>query len=222
MRTATSTPSLERPFDNVNTSDNPSISPGPGTMIHHKYSTRKPLRIIVSWNTRARRPYGVPKARRVLPPELLLKRFDQVRGCLDKVIGLTVAQREVALRLLRIWSYYGYVYPKQATITAEPGCKKSTYWRTISLLKSLGLIEVINRFVIRDHAQISNLYRLDQLVLVLARYIAERRGLDCPAWLEPVLIMPARDFYSFLTRRPEARSGPALPAFDRLLRCFSA
>lgn len=183
------------------------------SMIHHK-APQLPEKIIVSYKSIERgNPYGVSQARRVLSPQLLLKEFDYIRDCLDYTLGLSCSQREVALRLLRLWAYYGYVYPKESTITEQPGCSKATFWRTIKLLKELGLIHVIPRFVIREHAQISNLYRLDRLVLLLARYLGEHGHRFYENWLTPALTMPARAFWSQIYQAPEARAGPGVSAF---------
>ena len=178
------------------------------SMIHHNVPGVIPRKLIVSYKSIERAPYGVSQSRRILSPQILLKKFDRIRDCLEDVVGLSTAQREVVLRLLRFWAYYSQVYPKQAQVSSEPGCSKATYWRTVRQLSDRGLIEVINRYVVRPHAQISNLYRLDRLVLLLARYLAEH---GCPfreKWLEPYLSMPGRLFWSIVYQTPEARAGP--------------
>lgn len=200
--------SVEQLFLPVKSNLNTELNSSPDSMIHHKAPL--PDRIIMRAD-RVRyvgKPYSVSRSHRVLSPQLLLKKFDYIRDCLEVVLGLTPAQRTVVLRLLRYWAYYGYVYPKEATVTEDPGCSKATYWRTIRLLKELGLIHVINRFIIRPHAQISNLYRLDKLVVLLARYLAEHIAHVWPDWLTPVLTMPAREFYRWACQSPEARAGP--------------
>jgi len=211
------TPIIEQMSDSVKPTIKKPSSLLSDSVIHHNVSSYPHKKIIVSYKTLNHKPYGVSSSRRVLSTGLLLKRFDEVRNCLQYRLGLTVSQREVVLRLLRMWAYYGYCYPKEALITSEPGCSKATYWRTIRRLEDVGLLSVVNRYVIRPHAQISNLYLLDQLVLVLARYISERREFDCPRWLTPVLTMPDRTFWSFLSRVPGDRAGPCLPAFEDLL-----
>lgn len=199
---------LEQPFVTVKSALNDQPPAVPDSMIHHKYSPSLRKKIIVSYNTLSRRPYGVSQARRVLSPQLLLKRFDTVRDCLEYRLGLTTAQREVAIRLLRYWSYYGYVYVKESQVTAEPGCSKATYWRTVKILESLGLLDIVNRFVIRPHAQISNLYRLDRLVLVLAKYISEHHGLGGPSWLIAALTRAPRSTSRAPDRNRGDRAGP--------------
>lgn len=186
----------------------------PNSMIHHKLSLL-PSKIIVSYtNIGINKAYGVSSTYRVLSPQLLLKRFDNIRDCLTDTLGLTIAQREVVLRLLTFWAYYGSVYSKEATITEQPGCSKATFWRTIKILKSLGLIRVVNRYVIRPHAQISNLYRLDRLVLLIARYLAEHGVGFLEKWLTPALTMPGRLFWAQIFQTPGIRAGPGALAYS--------
>jgi len=192
---------------------NTQLSLFPDSMIHHK-PPLLPHKIIVSYKRiEKERPYGVSKTYRVLSPGLFSKKYNDIRDCLQYTLGLTVAQRDVILRLLRYWAYYGNVYPKEAQVTLEPGCKKATFWRTIRLLKERGLLQVVNRFVMRPHAQISNLYRLDKLVVLLARYLAEHGVAFREKWLIPALTMPARQFWSQVFLTPEARAGPGVLAF---------
>jgi len=195
MLAATLTTKVAQPFCPVKSRGNLVISATLNSMIHHK-ETYNNKRIILSKNYNySRKPYGVSSTYRILSPQLLLKKFDHVRDCLENLMGLTLAQREVTLRLLRYWAYYGQVYVKEATITSEPGCSKVTYWRTVRLLKSLGLLTVINRFLIRPHAQISNLYRFDRLLLLLARYLAEHGTKFLEKWLIPALSLPGSIFW---------------------------
>ena len=181
------------------------------SMIHHKDLIPR-NRIIVSYYNMCRdKRYGVSSSFRVLSPGLLCRKYDSVRECLQTCLGLTTAQREVTLRLLRLWAYYGKVYSKESLISSEPGCSKATFWRTVRLLEERGLIEVVNRFLIRPHAQISNIYRLDRLVLLLARYLAEHGHHFLQGWLTPALTMPGREFWSQITRAPGDRAGPLIP-----------
>jgi len=165
-------------------------------MIHHKVTLSSSNRIILSYSNYSSNPYGVSQSRRVLSPGLLLKKFDYIREGLQDVVGLTQAQREAALRLLRYWAYYGNVYVKESQVTSKPGCSKATYWRTVRLLRDLNLVQVFNRYVIRPHAQISNLYRLDRLVLLLARYLAEHGVPFLEKWLQPYLAMSGSQFWA--------------------------
>jgi len=178
-------------------------SPSPGSMIHHKViinntldNNRHTTHRIILRKGMCLNHYGVSSSQRIISPGLMLKKFDYIRDCLDNVVGLTTAQREVTLRLIRFWAYYGNVYPKESAITLEPGCSKTTFWRTIRILRELGLIRVVNRYILRPHAQISNLYLLHNLVVVIARYLAEH-GQDFKAkWLRPFLQMTGAQFWS--------------------------
>ena len=191
--------------------DNTSHSPD--LMIHHKTRDPQRERLIVSYSDYGGDRYGVSRSRRAISSSLFIKKFDRIRDCLRDVLGLTPAQREVTLRLLRLWAYYGLVYPKEAQITEDPGCSKATYWRTVKLLKELGLLSVINRYVIRPHAQISNLYRLDRLAVLLARYLAEQGVGFLEKWLRPALTMPGRQFWSQIFLTPGDRAGPGAGEF---------
>ncbi len=206
---ATNSPStVAQTFWPVKSTVNTQLPLFPVSMIHHK----DPLlrnKIIVSYsNIGSSKAYGVSRSRRAITSSLFIKKFDYIRDCLKDVLGLTTSQREVTLRLLRLWSYYGLVYPKASMLTDSPGCSKATYWRTIRLLKDAGLIEVLNRYVIRPHAQISNLYRLDRLALLLARYLAEHGVAFWEKWLRPALTMPGQQFWSQIFLTPGERVVP--------------
>lgn len=217
MRAATVTSKLAQPFDPVNSQLPLFPETLPGSVIHHK--PREPRRKeIISYSLlRERRGYGVSSSRRILSPQSFLKRYDKIRDFLEFTLGFSTAEREATQRLLRFWAYYGHVYVKQSQVSTDPGVSKATYWRAIRRLRDLGLIRVVNRFVIRPHAQISNRYELDQLVIVLARYLAEHGAPFRDRFLLPALAMPGRQFWAFLSRSPGDRAGPALPMFEGLL-----
>mgnify|MGYP001572091397 CR=1 FL=1 len=162
----------------------------PRTMIHHSNAYPHYIRGNKDIVWRDTSYYGVSTSLRVLSPQLLFKRFNLVRKFLEGTLGLSPAQREVTLRLIRFWAYYGKVYPKEPQICGEPGCSKATFWRTIKHLQDVGLITVIHRFLTPYRRQISNLYRLDKLILLIAKYLAEH-GVSLPArWLKPYLQLP--------------------------------
>ena len=120
--------------------------------------------------------YGVPTRRKILTCELYNKRFDEIRHYLDRNIGLTLAERDGILRLLRIYAYYGRVYPKASQVADDfgnmvPGCSKRSFWRAIAKLREDGLVQVHNRYL--HGRQISNCYRLDKLILCLVRWLLE-------------------------------------------------
>ena len=118
----------------------------------------------------------MPADKKILTIELFIKRFDEIRRFLEQRAGLTIAEREAVLRLLRIYCYYGRVYPKAEQIADDfgnmtKGCSKRSFWRAIYKLREDGLVQVHNRYL--HGRQISNTYRLDKLVICLVRYLME-------------------------------------------------
>jgi len=195
MSNRSPSPNLAQMFDSVKPKVNTQLPLFSDTVIHHKVLRDVTLKVPIVYKGYGCKTYGVSSSRRVLTPDLLLKKFDYVRDCLKLTLGLTIAEREVVLRLLRYWAYYAYVYPKEASVTEEPGCSKATFWRTVRRLKELGLLTVVNRFLIRPHAQISNLYRFDKLLILVARYLAEHIAHLWPEWLAPYFVMSGREFW---------------------------
>jgi len=114
--------------------------------------------------------YGVPAPRRMLSPSLLLKKHHYIIDFL-RTVELTPAEREITMHLLRLYAYYGKVYPKADEFTWDGGCSKRSFWRAVAKLEEMGVIDRINRYL--HHLQISNCYRLDKLVLCIIRYLAE-------------------------------------------------
>ena len=186
---------LAHPFQNVKPLLNTQLTLFPDSVIHHNKGRSGREYIVLSKRNLHSQPYGVSSALRVLSPGILLKRFDQVRDCLQYVLGLTTGQREVTLKLLRFFAYYGQVYPKAGLLCQEPGSSRATFWRTIKRLGEQNLIQVVNRFVFRPHAQISNLYRFDKLLILIARYLAEHGVAFYQKWLKPYLSMPGSAFW---------------------------
>ena len=180
----------------------------PDSLRHHSNYTRK--RIVGNRGKVWRETgyYGVSSYYRILTKGLFIKRRDQVRDFLKDVLGFTVAQRELTLRLLEFWSHYGKVYPKIALLCEEPGCSKATAWRTVAILEGQGLIERVNRIMKPTRRQISNLYLLHKLLLLIARYLAEHGQAFYEKWLQPYLVLPGRLFWGGIYRVLEARVGP--------------
>lgn len=118
--------------------------------------------------------YAVPAPRRMLTPSLLIKKHAHIIAYL-KGMGLTPSERQIALHLLRLYAYYGKVYPKAHEFIEDGGCSKRSFWRAVAKLQDAGAIDRINRYL--HHLQISNCYRLDKLVLCIVRYLAEH---GCP------------------------------------------
>lgn len=210
MNPVNSSPSLEQPFCPVKSTSKLNTTHSSDSMIHHNASPLPDRVLLYSKGMCRYKPYGVSRTYRVLSPQLLLRKWNYIRSFMEDTLDLAPAQRTVIFRLLTLWAYYGSVYPKESQVTEDPGCSKATFWRTIRLLKELGLVHVINRYVIRPHAQISNLYRLDKLVLVIARYLAEHGAGFLEKWLKPYLAMPGSLFWSNLLwgSSPGCRGSP--------------
>jgi len=140
-------------------------------MAHHNPSNHNiTLRIYYKRGVREREGYGVPRTRRILTTGLFHKRHDQIRHLLV-YLGLENRERDAIFGLLRLYCYYGKTYPKAADLAGDEQISKRTFWRAIHKLRSLGVIEVVNRYF--NHRQISNLYRLDKLVVMIARLLVE-------------------------------------------------
>jgi len=128
----------------------------------------------------------------MLSPGLLLKKHDYIIGYL-KEERLTSAEREIAMHLLRLYAYYGKVYPKAEAFTEFRGCSKRSFWRAVAKLEESGLIDRINRYL--AHLQISNCYRLDKLVLCIVRYLAEHGSPDIPDYAHDLLKLIGASFW---------------------------
>ncbi|MBA7611729.1 hypothetical protein ES703_18958 [subsurface metagenome] len=115
--------------------------------------------------------YGVPSTYRLLTMGNYHKHHADINTMLRVVLGLENRERSAVFCLLRLFLYYGKVYPKAADVADQEYISKRTFWRAMNKLREMGVIEVINRYI--KHKQISNFYRLDKLVLMIARYIAE-------------------------------------------------
>jgi hypothetical protein len=159
-------------------------------------------------DTITKNPYGVSSIKRLLSPQALLKHFDQVRQFMTDSLKLTTGQREVVFRLLKLWCYYGKVYSKENQITELPGCKKATFWRTIAILKHNNLVTVVNRYIKRDQAQISNLYILDKLILAIAKYLAEKGAKIHDFGAIKELLLPGSQFWQMIFTREFILSPP--------------
>ncbi|GAI72720.1 unnamed protein product [marine sediment metagenome] len=88
--------------------------------------------------------YGVPAPRRMLTPGLLLKKHDYIRAYLVS-LGLTTAERDAAFFLLRLYAYYGKVYPKAPNYTEDCYRSKRSFWRAVAKLEEQGIIDADRR-----------------------------------------------------------------------------
>ncbi|MBA7576606.1 hypothetical protein ES708_18447 [subsurface metagenome] len=145
-------------------------SPSPQSMAHHNSSTPHSLSIFYKRGIEIEKRYGVPRTRRILTMGMFHKYHDEILHQLTW-LGLETRERDAIFKLLELYIYYGKVYPKAADIADQAYISKRTFWRAIGKLREIGAIEVLNRYA--RHRQISNLYRLDKLVVMLARFLAE-------------------------------------------------
>ncbi|MBA7495978.1 hypothetical protein ES702_06574 [subsurface metagenome] len=140
----------------------------------------------------ARLTYGVPPQRRILTAGVLIKRHRLIVDCLV-MLGFPTWRRSVILELVRLYAYYGKVYPKAKHIAEDAYCSKRTFWRTIVDMEQDGLIQRDNRYL--NHLQISNAYRLDRLVLILVRYITEHAECLFAKDAPKLIFAPAQYFW---------------------------
>ncbi|GAI67746.1 unnamed protein product [marine sediment metagenome] len=150
-----------------------SLSPpaSPQSTAHHNALPIDLKTIYYKKDIEKERRYGVPQTYRILTMGNYHKHHDDINNMLRVVVGLENRERSAVFCLLRLFLYYGKVYPKAADVAEQEYISKRTFWRAIGKLRDLGVIEVLNRYV--KHRQISNCYRLDKLVVMLATYIAE-------------------------------------------------
>lgn len=202
----------------VNPPENFTLQPSLPGLIHHNVPHRGTYLFSLKGVWDGLRRYGVSRNQRVLTSGNLLKHWGRLAPLLGDRLGLSTTQQTAVKRLLRLWAYYGLVYPKASQVAHEPtveemiislnaggaggeaarsyGCSKSTFWRTVRKLRDMGLVEVVNRYVLREHAQVSNLYRLDKLIIVLARYLAEHGRQNFPKWIRFYLAYSGTAFWS--------------------------
>jgi len=195
MQRSTLRSTLEHLCDNVKPDINSQLPLFPGSMIHHKVTTPRIVGSTLKDIERIGKRYGVSSSYRVLTKGLLLKKFDQIRDALTNVCNLTTKEREVVLVLLRLYAYYPQVYPKASQVAEEANVSIATFWRTVDKLQDMNLLEVANRFLIRVEAQISNLYLLKGLIILIAKYLADRIAHIWPDWIMPALKIPWPEFW---------------------------
>lgn len=142
----------------------------PQSMAHHNTLPRRGLNLFFKKGVKIEKRYGVPQTQRLLTMGNYHKHHDEICHLMNR-LGLDPRERDAVFVLLRLFIYYGKVYSKAADVAEDAYISKRTFWRAVGKLRDLGVLEVFNRYA--NHRQISNLYRLDKLVLLLARYLAE-------------------------------------------------
>jgi len=158
-------------------SDNEPVSseslppPSPQPTAHHNPLSPVTDQTYYKRGTNVESCYGVPQSYRLLTMGNYHKHHSEINTMLRVLFGLENRERDAIRCLLRLFFYYGKVYPKAADVADQEYISKRTFWRAMGKLRDLGVLEVINRYI--NHRQISNFYRLDKLVVMIANYIAE-------------------------------------------------
>jgi len=155
----------------INSESLPPLSASPQSTAHHNALSKDLNTIYYKKGIEIEKRYGVPSTYRILTMGNYHKHHSDINTMLRVVLGLENRERSAVFCLLRLFLYYGKVYPKAADVADQEYISKRTFWRAMEKLREMGVLEVINRYI--NHRQISNLYRLDKLVLMVARYIAE-------------------------------------------------
>jgi len=140
-------------------------------MAHHNALSPVIDKIYCKKGIELEKRYGVPSTYRILTMGNYHKHHSDINTMLRVVCGLENRERSAVFCLLRLFFYYGQVYPKADDVAEQEYISKRTFWRAIGKLKASGVIEVLNRYI--NHKQISNLYRIDKLILMIARFISE-------------------------------------------------
>lgn len=147
-------------------------------------------------HTTSRIPYGVPSPGAVLPRGVLFKRWRDSQTFFRSTLQLTQPQRAVVSELVRLWMIKGRVYPTAEQVAKAAGVSVRTFWRTIKRLEEMRMVQVVNRYVQREWAQISNLFRLERLIFALARFLAECGERNLGPMMARFLALPGREFWS--------------------------
>lgn len=206
MKSLATSSNLAQTFWPVKSSEPSYFGSPPDSMIHHKVESPS-YKIIYRSKDRCRcKPYGVSSSKSVLTPGLLLKKYDLVRTFLQNTCQLPPKQLAVALALLRLRAYYPQVYSKASQLAEMANVSIPTVWRAVKRFEDMNLIEVVNRFLIRVEAQISNLYLLDKLLILIARYLAEHGQRFYEKWLKPYFSLPGSTFWPLFLATERARA----------------
>lgn len=195
MQSIATSPNLAQPFSFVNPHLNTQLPLFPNSMTPHSNSHIYGIRGNLDKVRKDTSYYGVSWDHRVLTKGVFIKQRDRVRDFLQNTLGFSVGDRDFTLGTLEYWAYYGKCYAKIADLCRKPGCSESTAHRALSKLKNLGLVVVIERYLEPRRRQISNLFLLHKLILVIARYLAEHGQRFAEKWLEPYLQLPGAVFW---------------------------
>jgi len=146
--------------------------------------------------TSLRKPYGVPSPGCVLPRGVIYQRWRDLQAFLRVTLMLTKPERAVVSQMVTIWMIKGEVYPTAKQVAEATKVSVRTFWRTIKRLEAMKMIEVWDRYVQREQAQISDLFRLERLIFALARFLAECGERQLGPMIARFLALPGREFWS--------------------------
>ncbi len=181
-------------------------------MIQHKWSrdhTYQILRIIEGGKGNH---YGVSYKPKILTPGLFFKHHDRVMVFLRDTLRLSPRQCEITEQLLRFYIFYSSVYPSQKDCSGRHRGTKPTFWRTISKLEEMGMIVRIPRYFVREKAQTSNLYEMEKLLILLARYIREHGAALADNCIKLIIDLGGAEFWSWAFNRKYSEVLPAMGA----------
>lgn len=181
-------------------------------MIHYKWSQDRSYQVLFNVNNDVDTSYGVSSKPRILNIKLMQRHYDRIVIFLRDILGLSPFQVAVAVKLLRFYAYYGRVYPRQSDIQEGHIVSKATFWRTIEKLEGLGLLKRIPRYFIREKAQTSNLYEMEKLLIVLARYLREHGVALADSCVKVILKLGGAEFWSWAFNRKYSALLPGLGA----------
>lgn len=102
--------------------------------------------------------------------------------------------------MVRLWGIKGEVYPTAEQLAEAAHVSVRTVWRTIEHLEKMNMIQVVNRYVQREWAQISNLFRMEKLIFALARFLAECGERNLGPMMARFLALPGLEFWSRIWR----------------------
>ena len=132
----------------------------------------------------------------MLPRGVIFKRWLDVQAFMRVTLQLSKPERAVVSELVRLWMIKGAVYPTAKQVAETALVSKRTFWRTVKRLEALKMVQVVNRYVQREWAQISNLFRLERLIFALARFLAECGERHLGPMMKRFLELPGREFWS--------------------------
>lgn len=204
MTSRATTPNLSQPSFPVKYQPNAQLPLVADMMIHHKKYGSIYIKGTLGNFKKISGSYGVSSSRQILTKSLVIKRWERIDEILRDDLGLTPKQCQVTMKLLWYEVFCGQAFPSASVLAgeyeetprlaawrAEQGLGRparrgeigrATVWRTIRLLREMGLITVVNRIITPYRRQTSNLYLLRKLMILIARELARHLASLCPPY----------------------------------------